>query len=242
MPIPRAQAEMHSHSDALIELDHIFICTSVDAADEIGRLLALDLTEGTPNTHPGQGTACRRFFFPNGYLELLWVNNPAEAQSEAAHPTRLWERWTGRREGACPFGFGFRRATQQIDSPPFATWEYRPPYLPEPWNFQIGQNSDVLTEPMLVYLPFAQRPDSHPCDKRQPLEHSAGLREISSIELVTPHAHSLSNELAALAKAGLVRVLSGAEYFIELALTLVRASPESRSNWGRGEGGFMRDA
>jgi len=44
-----------------IELDHLFICVSI-RAPEADRLAAFGLTEGTPNTHPGQGTACRRFF------------------------------------------------------------------------------------------------------------------------------------------------------------------------------------
>src|SRR4051812_3219105 len=107
------------------ELDHIFICVSHNA-DEAGRLAAFGLTEGSPNTHPGQGTACRRFFFRNGYLELLWVSDPMEAQLETARRTRLWERWSGRANGACPFGFGFRPETQTADSPPFSFWEYRP--------------------------------------------------------------------------------------------------------------------
>ena len=55
-----------------LQFDHLFICTSVGAPDA-ERLVAFGLTEGEPNVHPGQGTACRRFFFRNAYLELLWV-------------------------------------------------------------------------------------------------------------------------------------------------------------------------
>src|SRR5437660_324757 len=110
------------------ELDHIFICVSHNA-DEASRLSAFGLSEGSPNTHPGQGTACRRFFFQNGYLELLWVSDPTEAQSEIARRTRLWERWSGRGTGACPFGLGFRPGTEAAEGAPFSFWEYRPPYL-----------------------------------------------------------------------------------------------------------------
>ena len=83
------------------ELDHIFICTSIGAG-EADRLIAFGLAEGTPNVHQGQGTVCRRFFFHNAYLELLWVENPAEAQSNLIRPTYLWERWSGRTGGAFP--------------------------------------------------------------------------------------------------------------------------------------------
>lgn len=61
-----------------IQLDHVFICTSLDAP-AAEQLAAFGLTEGEPNVHPGQGTACRRFFFRNVYLELLWVHDPDEA-------------------------------------------------------------------------------------------------------------------------------------------------------------------
>ena len=90
-----------------VELDHVFVCASV-GAPEADLLRALGLSDGQPNRHPGQGTACRRFFFANAYLELLWVENPAEAQGEVARPLRLWERWSQRRQGTCPFGVVFR--------------------------------------------------------------------------------------------------------------------------------------
>jgi len=136
-------------------LDHIFICTAVGAPEGDG-LIRFGLTEGAPNTHPGQGTACRRFFFRNAYLELLWVNEPTEAQSEAIRPTYLWERWVSRDSGVCPFGFGFRPATQHASEAPFPTWEYRPPYLPDSLNLRVATNVAVLTEPMLFYLAFSR--------------------------------------------------------------------------------------
>ncbi len=62
------------------ELDHFFICTDV-GAPAAAALMALGFVEGAPNTHPGQGTANRRFFFDNAMLELLWVHDEAEAGS-----------------------------------------------------------------------------------------------------------------------------------------------------------------
>ena len=60
-----------------VEFDHVFICAS-PAGHEAGGLTTFGLQEGTPNTHPGQGTACRRFLFRNAYLELLWVSDMAK--------------------------------------------------------------------------------------------------------------------------------------------------------------------
>jgi hypothetical protein len=121
------------------ELDHVFICTSVDSL-EASALTTFGLTEGPANTHPGQGTANRRFFFDNAMLELLWVDNEAEAKSELTKPTRLWERWAGRDRSACPFGICFRPATNS-HAPPFPAWKYRPKYLPDPLCIDIATNA-----------------------------------------------------------------------------------------------------
>jgi hypothetical protein len=91
----------------LVELDHFFILTGVGAL-EADHLLQFGLTEGAPNCHPGQGTACRRFFFRNAFLELIWVMDPVEAQSSLIRRTGLWERWSRRNQGASPFGICLR--------------------------------------------------------------------------------------------------------------------------------------
>jgi len=58
-----------------MELDHVFILCD-EGAPEAAALLRIGIREGSGNTHPGQGTACRRFFFANAYLELVWVDDP----------------------------------------------------------------------------------------------------------------------------------------------------------------------
>jgi hypothetical protein len=167
------------------ELDHLFIFTSVGAA-AAQQLASLGLTEGTPNTHPGQGSACRRFFFRNVYLELLWLHDQREAQSEATRRTCFWERWSGRTTGACPFGLIFRPSGPEAETPPFASWEYRPTYLPEGMSFRVGNNASHLSEPFLCALPFRRRPDELPEARREPLEHAPGLREVTRVELSGP--------------------------------------------------------
>ena len=76
---------------ASLELDHVFICCDVDAP-EADRLVRIGLTEGSGNVHAGQGTANRRFFFEDTYIELLWVCNPGEARSDSVRPAAIWER------------------------------------------------------------------------------------------------------------------------------------------------------
>jgi hypothetical protein len=199
----------------MVELDHVFICVSSDAP-EASALTQFGLSEGQPNVHPGQGTACRRFFFSNGYIELLWVDNAAEAQTETVRPTCLWERWEGRTSGSCPFGFVFRPAAHQAASSPFPSWHYRPPYLPNTLDIQVGTNADVPGEPMLAYLSFANRPDARQGAERQNMDHAVGLREISRIQMLGPIGQTLSPALTTAAKAGLIPTGFASEYLLEI--------------------------
>jgi hypothetical protein len=69
-------------------VDHVFVCTT-PRAEAAELLTRAGLVEGAPNRHPGQGTACRRFFFSNAMLELIWLENEAEARSEQTRMTKL---------------------------------------------------------------------------------------------------------------------------------------------------------
>jgi hypothetical protein len=144
------------------EFDHLFICTEI-GAPEADRLIEIGFTEGSSNTHPGQGTANRRFFFHNAMVEFLWVHDPIEAQSEVIQRTRLWERWEGRDSSAtcdriCPFGICLRPATDSPDPVAFSHWDYHPPYLPKTISIAVAPNSAVLTEPMLFQIPYSYLP------------------------------------------------------------------------------------
>jgi hypothetical protein len=197
-----------------VELDHVYVWVST-GGPEADQLKALGLTEGQPNRHPGQGTACRRFFFANAYLELIWVHNPAEAQGELVRPLRFWERWSNRAHKTCPFGLVFRFG-QEDGLLPFATWEYRPPYLPPPLALQIGVNSGCVEEPLLVCFQGNRRPDARPAPSRPPLEHKAGFRELTALRIFSPHLAVRSAALQAAEETETVAFLHGADYLAEL--------------------------
>jgi len=160
-----------------VQLDHVFI-RATPGAPEAEALRAFGLSEGPGNTHPGQGTANRRFFFENGFLELLWVADAAEATSALTRPTMLYERLTS--AAASPFGLCYAAAAA-----PFETWDYQPRYLPP--GMRIGIATDTpLTEPMWFVLPA--RGGAQPA----PVQHQAGLRRISAVALTMPPAGPLS--------------------------------------------------
>ncbi len=199
-----------------VEIDHIFICVSLGAEEEANCLTAFGLAEGTPNVHPGQGTACRRFFLANCYLELLWVSNAEEAQSESTKPVGLWERWERRAGGVRPFGLGLRPRIQHNENVPFSNWEYHPSYLPAPLKIYVATNAHVPTEPMLFHLPFALRPDRYPSAQRPPFDHCPDLREITRVEFLSPNAGRFSPEMAAVAAVGVAQWRAGSEHLVEL--------------------------
>jgi hypothetical protein len=130
-----------------LELDHLFVC-SVAGAPEAEKLLHFGLQEAPTNKHPGQGTANRRFALANAMMELLWVSDPAEAQSVATERTLLWDRWSNRQGSASPFGICVRPVDAMANdlAPPFSAWKYRPAYLPEPLSMYIGEAG--VEEPM----------------------------------------------------------------------------------------------
>jgi len=71
-----------------MELAHLFIFTHQPQQAPTS-LESFGLMEGTANVHPGQGTACRRFFFQNAYQELAWVSSEDEIKNPVIKRTNL---------------------------------------------------------------------------------------------------------------------------------------------------------
>jgi hypothetical protein len=191
-----------------IELDHLFVCTA-PGAPEAEKLVQFGLHEGPPNQHPGQGTANRRFTFANAMIELLWVSDPNEAHSPNTRRTLLWERWSARKENACPFGICVRPVDSQDAEPPFPGWEYRPTYLPDPLFMHIGEVG--IEEPMWVYLSFQRRAQY----KKRFAEHPVGIREITGLTLTTgmPLRSSVSQKIV---ESGILSPRTGATPLLEI--------------------------
>ena len=191
-------------------------------APEAERLVALGLAEGSPNAHPGQGTACRRFFFANAYLELVFVADAAEAQSEPARSTRLYERWSRRRSGASPFGVVLRPGaggggpSEGGAKPPFPSWSYRALYLPPGFAIEVAAGTP-LDEPEIFYIPFARRPDAI---GQQPISHAIPLAEITAVGIGVPGLGARSAAARAVEEAGVVSFASADDHLMTLTFDL----------------------
>ncbi|AFY67656.1 VOC family protein [Geitlerinema sp. PCC 7407] len=201
------------------EFDHLFVFTE-PGAPALEALLELGLREGSPNVHPGQGTANRRIFFHNGMLEFLWVHDAAEVQSDVIAPTKLWERSRPGVTGFSPFGLSLRwREGLAGDARlPFATWPYRPPYLP-PTMAAIEMAAETFDdEPLVFLIPFGQRPDTAIGDRRQPLDHPSGWQNITALRLTLTGDRPLSPTLAALQAAGIATFQRGPAPLAEIEI------------------------
>lgn len=192
-----------SRSARASELDHVFLCVEL-GAPEMDRLRGLGLVEGDPNEHPGQGTACRRVFFRNAYLELIWVTDPDEAGGGVAAPLRLLDRWSGRDGAASPFGVCARPGTR--DRPPFPSFPYRPPYLPPGYAIHVATNAPRIDEPLLFHLPGAGPPDGYPPGRAQPLDHPLGVESVTRVRITTAGTRPRSAAAHAAARAGLLEL------------------------------------
>ena len=133
-----------------IELDHFFILTD-PGAPQADLLSGIGLIEGTRNDHPGQGTANRRFFFSNTAIEFLYVSDANEAANGRGSRLRFPER--AKNTNASPFGL-IVRATSESTDVPFPGWRYCPEYFRADQCFHVGENSDLLEEPLCICMPL----------------------------------------------------------------------------------------
>ena len=169
-----------------LTLDHLFIMTAPNAP-AAERLIDLGMVEGNANTHPGQGTANRRFFFETGALELMFLIDNEEAQSGSGRDLRLYERATS--ENVSPFGL-ILRADSERDADSFPGWWYQPDYFARGQRFVVGETAADLSEPACIVMP----PN---LPKRPPVDVSpAPFRRITNVTVSAP-VEKISEALAA---------------------------------------------
>ncbi len=192
-------------------MDHAFIgCRAL--APEGDALLRLGFVEGSSNTHPGQGTANRRFYFDNFMLELVWVADPDEARNERTRRTRLWERCEVKDSQVSPFGIIFRSTSTPPAPAPFATWSYTPVYLPPGLAMQVAEGT-TLCEPELFYLPFLRRAATQ---RTEPVAHAPPIRRIRGLSVGVRDRAALSAASRCAEQHGLVSYFESPQPLLEI--------------------------
>lgn len=195
-----------------MELDHVFIATS-PGAPAAERLRRFGLDEGSSNRHPGQGTANRRFFFHNAMLELLWLEDEADARSGQAAGLALADRCAATDPLVSPFGVCFRPSPGDA-LPHFPTWSYRPSYLPDTLSIEIADDAPP-SEPLWFFIGFSSRPDA--AGRREPLDHDAGLGEITAVRIRCAGREALSESARRIGREGHVALATADAHLMELS-------------------------
>jgi hypothetical protein len=185
-----------------VMLDHLIVFCA-EGAPEAEELSRLGLTEGSPNTHPGQGSACRRFFFSNAYLELAWVHDMSEPENEAVRRLAFRERWSGRLTTTCPFGVVLRAAAPENLNPPFRSWRYRPTYMPPELAINVAEDVP-LTEPAVFHFGVVGSRTA----RVQPTTHALGVDRITDVSIDAPLSGPLSAATSAVERAGILSLRS----------------------------------
>jgi hypothetical protein len=189
-----------------LELDHFFILT--DKPKETGDLLvSIGLNESFSRDHEGQGTSNRRFEFSNGMLEILYVRNFEEANNGPTKNMKFPDRI--QKESASPFGVILTRTNNSNLNMPFHGWKYQPDYFEPPKSFHIGENSEILEEPLCIYVPFIE-----PISRQ---EEVGKFRSISSVKMSVP-LNNISDTLCAVQTADRLEVELGNEHLLRLTL------------------------
>ena len=189
-----------------LELHHFFILVKPEAkvAD---LLLSIGMLEGTRNKHEGQGTSNRRFNFTNGTLEFLWVNDSEEARNGPGKDMLLSER--AQDIEASPFGIIVNRKDNSDLNMPFEGWKYSPDYFEPPWAFHIGENSNKLSEPLCIYVPFIE-PNASQRDVEQDI-----FATINKVVVYTT-SKPISNVLKTVNSADRLSIKEGKKHLIEI--------------------------
>ena len=192
-----------------MEIDHVFIFTGVKARAG-DALVDFGLREGSGNSHPGQGTANRRFFFHNFMLELLWIENMEEATNEKTAPLQFDERFLRKSEKTSPFGLIFRPAGEADTEPPFPSWAYKSDYLPEGLQLWVAKDT-ALSEPLYFYFPFADRAN---CP--EPPAHDVHLKAVTAVAVRLHQSGELSQAAKIINLTDAVKILAGCENVLEI--------------------------
>ncbi|MCR9133111.1 MAG: VOC family protein [bacterium] len=133
-------------------IDHIFIFTT-DNGTIANDLVDFGLIEGSSRVHKGQGTANRKFYFSNFFLEILWIHDENEIKSTQTMPTGLWNRANFESKHCSPFGLCLVNSddTNVLFKQSFS---YQPEYFPQGMAIDIIKNDSNPNLPWTFRLPF----------------------------------------------------------------------------------------
>jgi hypothetical protein len=163
-----------------MEIDHIFIF-SKNKGKEANEFIEFGFTEGSSRIHIGQGTANRKFYFENFFIEILWVENESEIISELILPTKLWERSNFQNNKYSPFGLCLVN-TEETEILFEKSIKYQPEYFPKGLEIEILNDEKNPKLPWTFRLPF--KGEKKKTD--EPISHKNEINMLTKTEFKIP--------------------------------------------------------
>jgi hypothetical protein len=189
-----------------VEIDHVLWFVP-ELAAVAPALTGFTLDPG--RRHVGQGTVNRRVMFARNYLELLWIDEPAEvaARGLGFEPRCAWA------PGACPFGVVLRGEVPASARAAFTRYA-----VPGAAGMSLLLLTATLAAPRLPFVAvFEARPADlaaqHPAARLPPaaLRHASGATSIVRATFTAPLVPDLD-------AGGEVRFVAGAAPRLDLVL------------------------
>ncbi len=149
-----------------MNIDHIYIFST--KGKETDELVEFGLTEGSGRTHKGIGTANRRIFFDNFYLEILWVENEKEAKN--VEKIGIWKRSNFKNSQYSRFGLCLKN-TKETDRVFYNSIKWKPDFLPE------NKFVDILTNERMPWI--FRFPDNRNNKLDEPRNHKNGINKLT---------------------------------------------------------------
>lgn len=170
-----------------MQIDHIFIF-SKNGGEEANELVEFGFVEGSNRVHIGQGTANRKFYFENFFLEIVWVTDEKEIKSDLVSHTKLWERSIFDVNQGSPFGLCLVN-TDDINVLFLDSVKYQPMYFPAGLEIEFLANEDSTYLPWTFRLPFIG--SRKKID--EPINHRYDLNRLTNTEFTIPPSISTKN-------------------------------------------------
>jgi hypothetical protein len=187
-----------------LSVDHVFMLVEFAEAERIiATLERRGLTPSSRRSHGRLGTSNVFFCFDNAFLEILWVSNRADG-AESPLARQLLERLDLRRNGANPFGIGFRTADRS-DPLPFETWSYCAPGDAGLVNdIAIAVSGRDPAQPLLFRAQRSKRPDAWLDGTAGKRQRPGGYSDIVGLRLCTLMRTDPCGDLHTLSRLGML--------------------------------------
>ncbi|NJO42415.1 MAG: hypothetical protein HC769_34810 [Cyanobacteria bacterium CRU_2_1] len=203
MPIPFALT-----TNALLEIDHIFVCVKTAVSPSILADLGLNCA-AQPIHRFNQGTVSNSIFFENMYLEMIWVED-AQASEIYAMQSGIDFLARSQQSQASPFGIALRQKLDQVARPfdllpAENTVDRSQTFI----NF-AAENLSAQTEPLCFVIPdsvsLLSLLDRTSLLHQRLISHPAGMQRLTAAKITLQRTGQLSDSLAMLRRDGIIEV------------------------------------